>query len=356
MPRKPSRSAQLHRDLWLSRLSDVAKVDTQTLLGMALQASDASVQAHRHDLEKELRAWADWLSDPIKATPGKLHRITKPSPRFEDEYCSVKGKATSPLEIVDAKTEVFKIIWSSESVNQHDSVATLARVREHALQEPCPCWTLEQLDQALRLQPDRGRGVDKLVASDVRRLPTPGRQAFVDLINSVEEQQAWPYQLLQSIIMLEPKKTGDRALALIAWVIRCWQMLTRPTVDQWVDGAAKHWDSAIKGSSRLREALARALQDEAADALAMASAVTLADIERFYDSLEIPSVAIACERLDFPKRVLSPEWGIRVAMPGDQIATRGLQAREQPRQGGSLQGARDSHHGGATGAPESVVR
>ena len=44
-------------------------------------------------------------------------------------------------------------------------------------------------------------------------------------------------------------------------------MLTRPTVDQWVDGGAKHWDSAIKGSSCLREALARAIQAEAAGAL-----------------------------------------------------------------------------------------
>eukprot|EP00959_Pyramimonas_sp_CCMP1952_P072149 1507030-Pyramimonas_sp.AAC.1 len=62
-------------------------------------------------------------------------------------------------------------------------------------------------------------------------------------------------------------------------------MLRRPQVEEWVASASRHWDSALRGSSCLREALTRALQDEAAHALAMSSAVSLADIARFYDSL-----------------------------------------------------------------------
>ena len=68
--------------------------------------------------------------------------------------------------------------------------------------------------------------------------------------------------------------------------------------------------AALKGSSCLREALVRALQDEAAHALAMSSAVSLADIARFYDSLIPESVAAACLDIHFPKRILALELQI----------------------------------------------
>eukprot|EP00959_Pyramimonas_sp_CCMP1952_P079208 1655481-Pyramimonas_sp.AAC.1 len=39
----------------------------------------------------------------------------------------------------------------------------------------------------------------------------------------------------------------------------------------------------------------------------MASAVSLADTSRFYDTLAIPTVATACDDLGFPQRVLALE-------------------------------------------------
>ena len=84
---RPSANARFHRTLWQQRLADLSKVETQTLLGMALQASDETSRAHRHDLEKELREWADWLADPVKASPGKLHKITKPLPVLKTSLC-----------------------------------------------------------------------------------------------------------------------------------------------------------------------------------------------------------------------------------------------------------------------------
>eukprot|EP00959_Pyramimonas_sp_CCMP1952_P367559 7698776-Pyramimonas_sp.AAC.1 len=90
---------------------------------MALQASGESSRAHRRDLEKELREWADWLSDPAKAPAGKLHRLTKPPPRFEDEFMLGECKATSPLEIDGARTKVFEGVWAADTVNRTDTVA-----------------------------------------------------------------------------------------------------------------------------------------------------------------------------------------------------------------------------------------
>eukprot|EP00959_Pyramimonas_sp_CCMP1952_P099240 2074650-Pyramimonas_sp.AAC.1 len=108
--------------------------------------------------------------------------------------------------MIDQKTRMFETRWSSPSVPQQDSVAVLARVRRRALEAPARlCWTLDTSDQALRLQPDKGRGVDRLVATDVKRLPPVARQCFVDPFNHIEREVAWPHNIMLAVVMLEPK-------------------------------------------------------------------------------------------------------------------------------------------------------
>eukprot|EP00959_Pyramimonas_sp_CCMP1952_P381391 7991714-Pyramimonas_sp.AAC.1 len=78
-----------------------------------------------------------------------------------------------------------------------------------------PVWTLEDLDRALQGEPDKGRGADKMVMMDARRLPPAGRQAPVHLYNLCEAQLGSPWQCMLAIVSLRPTQKGDRALALL---------------------------------------------------------------------------------------------------------------------------------------------
>eukprot|EP00959_Pyramimonas_sp_CCMP1952_P410200 8596902-Pyramimonas_sp.AAC.1 len=61
------------------------------------------------------------------------------------------------------------------------------------------------MDQAIQGAPDKGKGVYQMRMSDLRRLPPQGRTSFVNVCNECEEAIAWPWQVFEAIIMLEPK-------------------------------------------------------------------------------------------------------------------------------------------------------
>eukprot|EP00959_Pyramimonas_sp_CCMP1952_P020163 425470-Pyramimonas_sp.AAC.1 len=77
--------------------------------------------------------------------------MAKPPARFEDEGVDVLGAtAPSPKDLQ---------MWGASGVSQQGPAAVLARVRQLALDAPSrPSWTLDTFDQALCLQPDKGRG------------------------------------------------------------------------------------------------------------------------------------------------------------------------------------------------------
>eukprot|EP00959_Pyramimonas_sp_CCMP1952_P313250 6556731-Pyramimonas_sp.AAC.1 len=100
----------------------------------------------------------------------------------------------------------------------------------------------------------------------------------------------WPWQLLCSLVMLAPKPgKGDRALALLPQLVRCWERLHMEEVKQWAKAQQRDWDAAVTGNSCLREAMRRIITDECCDALQIFQGCTLADIEKLYDSLRVDS-------------------------------------------------------------------
>ena len=305
---KLSATANLHKQTWTQRLRRLDTVDLDVLQGMLKQAEEETEKALRFDIKHNSQAFVEWLSDPSKAKVGILHKMTKPKPRHEYEYVHTRGKACCPRSIIDAKTSDFKKLWSHPTLTHESYITMISQVREHAMEAPMRTWTLEDFDFSLSNSPDRGKGTDKLVSSDFRRLPCAGRQALVDLFNQCEAHVSWPWQLQSTIIMLQPKPEGDRALGLLPQICRAWEKLTRPTVAQWVRVAGRHWDAALAGSSCLREAAARILSDEISHALNIVSAKTLADIRRFYDTLDPLLVIYAARHLWFPPRVMALEF------------------------------------------------
>eukprot|EP00959_Pyramimonas_sp_CCMP1952_P370095 7751102-Pyramimonas_sp.AAC.1 len=116
---------------------------------------------------------------------------------------------------------------------------------------------------------------------------------------------------MQYVVMLQPKPSAnkgdsavadgeDRALSLLPWLGRTWELMHRDRVRTWAKDVEEPWDAAVAGNSCLREAMIRALGDEVAQAFSIHTAIALLDIKRFYDSLSFQKIARAAAEFGFP--------------------------------------------------------
>ena len=68
---------------------------------------------------------------------------------------------------------------------------------------------------------------------------------------------------------------------------RLYSKIRRPQIIQWELAHQGPWDAAVKGSSALRAGLTSLLRDEMAVRLGKDTLVTLWDMEKFYDNIDI---------------------------------------------------------------------
>ena len=175
-------------------------------------------------MRKAAQEYAAWLSEMEQTKPGALHAITKDKKRLQAEYISLGAKAKTSKDMMDMKAQDFEKLWSDK--REYDSLRTLQSIREAALDLPAPKWSWPQFENAIKSAPNKGKGTDAMIMEDLRILPKAGRQKFLDLFNECERQIAFPLQVLQASVMLQPKESategptaastgGDRALALL---------------------------------------------------------------------------------------------------------------------------------------------
>ena len=107
-----------------------------------------------------------------------------------------------------------------------------------------------------------GLGVDLWVLQLISSLPDASLRVLLLITQLVEDGQ-YPMQLLIVFIGLIPKpKGGERPIAITAMLYRLIIKMRLPIIGDWETDNHGFWDSAIKGSSPLRAALARALRLE----------------------------------------------------------------------------------------------
>ena len=115
----------------------------------------------------------------------------------------------------------------------------------------------------MRIPGDTAIGLDLWETRWLRRMSDDAAEGMADLLNSVEENIAWPIQILINIIVLMGKPHGDvRPIALMPMLYRLWTKIRNASIDEW--GSLHHgpWDAAIRGSSALRAACIGAFFDE----------------------------------------------------------------------------------------------
>ena len=154
-----------------------------------------------------------------------------------------------------------------------------------AAQVELPAILVSQIHSITRRLSDRtGRGLDNIGPSDIRALRSPALSWLGDIFLEIERQCQWPWQLMENIICLKPKPTsGDRGIPLIPWLVRLWTLLRDAPTREWTRTHAGFWDQAVEGSSALKVALGRLVDDEIAQTLGTHTGCLYTDIEEFYD-------------------------------------------------------------------------
>ena len=126
-------------------------------------------------------------------------------------------------------------------------------------------------------------------------------EAIAHLFNDVEKHGVWPGHIYYNIIVLMGKSAGrSRPLALMPMLHRLWTKIRRPYIIKWELSHQGPWDAAGKGSSALRAGLLSLFQHEISIRLGMDSLVTLWDVEKFYDNIDICIPADEAARLEYP--------------------------------------------------------
>ena len=164
-----------------------------------------------------------------------------------------------------------------------------------------PKFPIRHLRNVLRSAKTRtGLGVDLWLTKLWADLPDDAIKVLLSLIYLVQ-QGVMPMQLLVVLVSLMPKSGGgERPIALTAMLYRLVMRLNKSHITDWDEAKAGFWDTAIRGSSCLRAALARALQMEVATTQGFAAAGILWDIAAFYDSIRIHDLIRMALGLQFP--------------------------------------------------------
>ena len=131
-------------------------------------------------------------------------------------------------------------------------------------------------------------GTDQWSPAQWKALSPEAIDGITYLFQYIEEYGVWPGHIYYNIVVLMGKPTGgSRPIALMPMLYRLYTKIRRPQIIQWELAHQDPWDAAVKGSSALRAGLLSMLRDEMAVRLGLDTLVTLWDMEKFYDNIDI---------------------------------------------------------------------
>ena len=126
---------------------------------------------------------------------------------------------------------------------------------------------------------------------EAAHLPEEAYDDLADLLNACERCLAWPIQVLLNLVALLMKEDGgDRPITVTTWLYALWATARGEPVLEWDNARAKHWDTAVRGSTSLKAGLLRRAREEAAKLLGHHVGQIHWDIEKFLDSVPLEVV------------------------------------------------------------------
>ena len=155
-------------------------------------------------------------------------------------------------------------------------------------------------------KPKTGIGVDAVHPSVWSSISGKGKQLFTDLLHDVELTLTWPAQIRTLIYFLVPKTpTGERPIGLMPSIVRVWERMRKPVMDQWLVSQSRSYDWACKGrSAELAAWQHLVLQEGHGDELGTGRATALLDMTKCFEQVRLWHVWRWGCHWDFPRGLL----------------------------------------------------
>ena len=171
-------------------------------------------------------------------------------------------------------------------------------------QEPETHVTLAGFKQAVKIYRKDTLGSDNWGRNELKDLPDIALQPIVGALDYSVKTIASPLQNLSNMNPCLGKPGGD--CRTITKTPMLYRMLMRADSDirDWELKNSSPFDTARIGSSALLAALKRNLRAEIAFWLGDYSAAVFHDLEKFFDSLDIPTLLVEAVKTSFPPSVL----------------------------------------------------
>jgi len=255
----------------------------------------------------------DWVKAAVEKGAGAAHKHSRkpqqPEP-LKEFIMAGDAFAEGPQKAAELRADKWDARWQRDLCCWGDTIEALKALREDALHEPFdePIGGPMVHGATAVFREGAGLGADQFSPGQLKAIGEDGEQGLAEVLNSIEIKLVLPGRLLEiwvALLAKQPQPGGERPIALEPMPLRCWSVIRKPKGQEWCQRMAQKWDTAVKGSSALRAALFRAVQDEIAFCSGMAVVAFYADIEKFYDNITIAFLIVSARYRHFPLRMLT---------------------------------------------------
>ncbi len=247
----------------------------------------AAVAGRREQLTADRRTtWRTWVTAQIALGGGSLHRFVKRREEKPDELVYVDGEPSGSLQDhVESDRAEWEAVW-----RRMEGLATAPwREMEEEVGAPLPEPTPRELRLASRrFHPCTGIGADLFRPHWFAWLSDPLLAAIAKLFMRIEAAGRWPGQLMVTMVHLIPKESGGRRpIGLVASLVRLWERLRVPAIQEWRCRTMRPYNWAAPGRSAEEAVWEQSVLDEAAAGRGEVSASTLVDLAKAFEHIPL---------------------------------------------------------------------
>ena len=276
--------------------------------------------------KEDSEAITDWIEDILDASQGhrKAHawtRGTSKAPPLPTHMWKKGEYVSHPHEMGKHLLADWSKVWTQENkqgmpINLWGQLKTL--IKNHNQQSGRDKISQEDVKRCIKvLKSATAVGIDQWSPAQWKALSPEAIDGITYLFQYIEEYGVWPGHIFYNIVVLMGKPTGgSRPIALMPMLYRLYTKIRRPQILQWELAHQGPWDAAVKGSSALRAGLLSMLRDEMAVRLGLDTLVTLCDMEKFYDNIDISYLIQEAITLDYDITLLNLGLQIHMAPRG----------------------------------------
>ena len=288
----------------LRRIDIMQKQVVKELITIARKREKQADRAHRSEVAKKVRCWANEAMDShCKNAHAYLRKADSPSIVGVAEDLGDYEISFEPQISCATKSAAWECIWQRDKQeierisNAIQELRELASRAEHHME----AIEFEETDAAIKeLRNGRSVGGDVWSPLDWKRLPPEARRDLTSAFRKSEKKIAVPMQALINLMALLPKPSGgERTVALQSLWHVVWSSIRGQKVRDWDSDRAQFWDSAIKGASAEQAGTLRKLIEEIAVLCGRTTISIFWDVKKFYDSIDIAKMIQYCIKKDY---------------------------------------------------------